>query len=289
MSKKSVVNILEFRGGYSLVSVRDIESILVAFKNGKINKDALRVFAAQQERAALHEKSKVDIDRILNCKADRKGVKRLRRGVIEKVCHSLHEIRKAPLTRTTKLKGLSRSALRAIAQGRLTCTESIVLLMYFLRRIRQIKQLKRLENDERYARFTYGELEKLSGISRANISRAVASLKAKGWLSTVWVAKPNENQFGLLFVDGMLLTLIPGATTKDRSRVARKEVNKTATPPAQNSNSPVIELPTLRKENPKREIEKGKQGSVSKGFKSDWDRILERARLMKENFEEQAA
>ncbi len=71
--------------------------------------------------------------------------------------------------------------------------------------------MKRLETEERYARFTYRELSGLSGISRAKISRAVSSLKTKGYLATAWVVKRNENEFGLLFVDGPALTLVKSA------------------------------------------------------------------------------
>lgn len=289
MKKKETVDALEYRGGYSLTPSSDLEAIITGYRDGKLNKDGLRVFAARQEKAALHAKSKVDLSRIVNSKSELKGVKRLRKGVIERVGESLDELLKASPEGSKRLRCVSRRALRAIAQGRLSCVESIVLLMYFSKRISQTKPLKRLEVGERYARFTYGELAELSGISKANISRAVASLKAKGWISTVWVVKPNENQFGLLFVDGPLLTLIPEAARKDRSKPPPPEVNKSATPPAQNNNSPLINLPTLRKEDPKREIQERKQGSFSHVKNMDWERILARAKQMRENTEEQAA
>ena len=149
--------------------------------------------------------------------------------------------------------------------------------------------MKLLEVGERYARFTFRELEDLSGISRANISRAVASLKAKGLLSTVAVVKPNENQFGLLFIDGVLLTLIPGAATKDRSKPPTPvRVHEKATPPLQFNNSPLIKSATLKKDYPKREILKNKLGSFSHVDKSEWERILQRGRMIAENLERQA-
>jgi hypothetical protein len=289
MTKKAAVDALEYRGGYSLTKSTELEAIITGYRDGKLNKDALRVFAARREKAALHAQSKVDLARIVNSKAELEGVKRLRAGVIARAGASLDQLTTNSPQGTERLKCVSRRALRAIAQGRLTCTESVVLLMYFSKRISQTKTMKRLEVGERYARFTYGELEELSGISRANISRAVASLKAKGWLSTVWVVKPNENQFGLLFVDGPLLTLIPGAARMDRSKPPAPEVNKSATPPAQKSNAPVIELPTLKKDDPKREIQERKQGSFPQGLKSDWERIQARARQIRANLEEQAA
>jgi hypothetical protein len=287
--KKTAVDALEFRGGYALTGSYALEAAITGYRDGKLNKDSLRVFAARCEKGALHAESKVDLARIVNSKAKLEGVKRLRRGLIERAEDTLGQLLTEAPQGTERRKGVSRRALRVIAQGRLTCTESIVLLMYFSKRITQVKALKRLEEGERYARFTYGELEELSGISKANISRAVTSLKAKGWLSTVWIVKPNENQFGLLFVDGPLLTLIPVAAKADRSKPPVANVNESATPPAQKSITPVIKLPTLRKDDPKREILKRKLGSFSQDFKSDWERIQDRARQIRENLEEQAA
>jgi hypothetical protein len=289
MQKKNTVDALEYRGGYSLTKSAELEALITGYRDRKVNKDAIRVFAARLEKSALHAKSKVDLARITNCKAALKGVKRLRRGVIERVGTTLDQLTNDEPRGSGRLRCVSRRALRAIAQGRLSCSESLVLFMYFAKRITQVKPMKRLEVGERYARFTYGELEELSGMNRANISRAVASLKAKGWISTVWVVKPNENEFGLLFVDGPLLTLIPAAVKSDRSKAPERKVNDLPTPPAQFNNTPVIELPTLRKDNPKREIQKRKLGSFQQELKSDWERIRERARQIRENLAEQAA
>jgi hypothetical protein len=290
MGKKEVVDALEFRGGFALLKKSEAEAIITGYRDGLVKKDTLRVFAAMKEKGALHAKSKVDLSRITNSKSEKKGLKRLRVGLIERERERLASLLKTPPEATERRKCASRRALRAIAQGRLSCTESIVLLMYFAKRITQVKPLKRLEVGERYARFTFRELEELSGISRANISRAVASLKAKGFLSTVAVVKLNENQFGLLFVDGVLLTLIPGAARRDRSKpLAPVRVHEKATPPLQFNNSPVIKSATLKKDYPKREILKNKLGSFSQGTKSDWERIKERARLIRENLGEQAA
>ena len=293
MGKKEVVDALEYRGGFALLTKSEAEAIITGYRDGLVKKDTLRVFAAMKEKGALHAKSKVDLSRITNSKSELKGVKRLRSGLIEKERTQLASLLKTSPVTTERRKCASRRALRAIAQGRLSCTESIVLLMYFAKRITQVKPLKRLEVGERYARFTFRELEELSGISRANISRAVASLKAKGFLSTVAVVKPNENQFGLLFVDGVLLTLIPGAATKDRSKPpAPVRVHEKATPPLHFNNSPVIKSATLKKDYPKRDILKNKLGSfshVDNSNRSVMQRLQERVRLIKENLDEQAA
>jgi hypothetical protein len=285
MSKKEIVDALEYRGGYSLINSKALEALIEGYREGIVNKDSLRVFAAHGEASALHAKSKVDLSRIINSKATLEGVKRLRRGAIDKARITTGQLSNPAGQGAGRRKCVSRKALRAIAQGRLTCTESIVLLMYFMRRITQVKSMKRLEVGERYARFTYGELSELSGIPKANISRAVASLKQKGFISTVWVVKPNENEFGLLFVDGPSLTLIK-SIQGDRSKAP---VHKTTTPPERNNNTPVIKITTLRKDNPKREIQRERAQGSSYKFDSELSRIIERARQMKENFEGQAA
>lgn len=289
--KKESVETLEYRGGYALVQSLELQTVIEGYKEGKIKKDALRVFAAQMESRALHSKSKVDLSRILNCKASNEGIKRLRSGIIRKAESEIDSILKPLHGQTSRPKAVSRKILRGIAQGRTTANEAIVLFMFSLRRISQAKPLKRLIAKERYARFTYRELSELSGIPKANISRTVQTLKQKGLIGTVWVVKQNENQFGLLFVDGSALTLIPGGAA-DRSK---PEKNKTTTPPRQINNAPVIEMTTLRKNYPKIDIQKNKESlnlgkEVGKGStRNDWERILARAKAMKENLTEQAA
>lgn len=265
----------------------ELLALMAAYQRGGIRKDHLRVWAARHEQSALHGRSKVTLDRILNCKAAEAGLKRLRSGVIQAAGTTLDQQVEKPTGGSHRRRAIARPVLRAMAQGRLTCTECLVCLMYALRRIRQRKALCRLLPNERYARFTYGELQELCGVAKANLSRAVALLREKGLLSTVWVVKQNENQFGLLFVDGPLLSLIPGsAAQRDQP-----EVRKTTTPPSQNANTPVIILPTLRKDYPKTEIQKGKGCTHQqvKTLPSDFERIKARARAMVANLIEQAA
>lgn len=285
MSKKELVDALEFRGGYALVTESALEAIITGYRDRTINKDSIRIFAARVEKSALHSKSKVDLQRILNCKASLEGVKRLRGGVIDRAGVLIDSALNAARQGSQRRKCISRRVLRTVAQGKLSCTESIVLLMYCRKRITQVKAMKRLETGERYARFTYRELEELSGISRANISRAVSSLKAKGFLSTVWVVKPNENEFGLLFVDGPALTLIKTAP-KNRDKAP---VHEKATPPVQKSIPPVIKITTLKKDYPKRDISIERARSSSFHLNPVIQGIMERAKQMKERLEEQAA
>jgi hypothetical protein len=281
--KKESVDFLEYRGGYALVAEGELVSVINGYKDGTLKKDAIRVFAALKEKGALHAKSKVDVSRILNCKTECRGLKRLRLSAVRRGEAALGLVSEEGRERK---KAVSRLALRAVAQGRLTCTEAVVLFMYSLKRISQRKALRRLLPKERYARFTYRELSELSGIPKANISRAVSSLKEKGFLGTVWVVKQNENQFGLLFVDGQNLSLIPGASA-DRSRPERK---KTTTPQSQSNNAQRIETTTLKNSYPKTSTQESKASVISfvKG-ESDWERIQRRAKAMRENAIEQVA
>jgi hypothetical protein len=177
--------------------------------------------------------------------------------------------------------------LRHIAQWRSTSNEAVVLLYYMARRVRQAKPLERLKAGERYARFTYGELEELSGIPRANVSRAVTRLKDRGWLNTVDVAKQNENVYGQLFVDGALISF----------SAARRPVNNRGRKKAQderNDNTPLHETTTLRKEDPKTGISSfhGKVGEKTGprvSLSAEFERIKRRAEQMKAELMRQAA
>lgn len=69
-------------------------------------------------------------------------------------------------------------------------------------------------------------------------------------------------------------------------------MHEKATPPLQFNNSPLIKSATLKKDYPKREILKNKQGSfshVNNSDRSEWERILQRGKMIKENLEGQAA
>lgn len=280
---KAPVDVFEFRGGYAVVPEGELYALLEGYRAGTVKKCEFRVWAATHEERMLHVKSRVTINRILNAKASEARIKRMRSAEISQALERVTEMVRSGQTGRKRI--VARVILRAIAQGRFSCTECVASIMYFLRRISQRKELRRLLPSERYARFTLRELEELSGVSRANLSRTIASLKAKGFLSTVWVVKQNENQFGLLFVDGHLLSLIPGAAA-DR---AAKE--KKATPSAQKNNAPVIILPTLKKDDPKKEIQKEERAlwTGGKTWKCDWDRIRARGAAMKEGFTDEAA
>ena len=177
-------------------------------------------------------------------------------------------------------KAVSRRALQHIAQGRCTKVEAVVLLMYFARRISQVKAMQKLEEGERYSRFTLRELEQLSGSPKANLSRALQKLRHKGILGTVEVAKQNENQYGLLYIDGPLLSLV-----RSRQAVAGRCTTRTTTPPRRNDNAPTLESTTLRKDSPKRIPKKNRglrSGLPPTSRETEWNRILLRGQQMKE-------
>jgi hypothetical protein len=265
-----------------------VTAVIAGYKAGKLKRNELRVFAARLEETALHEKSRVELARILNCNSGMKGVRRLRDSEIRGAGNTLDAWLGTEAAESSRPVIVSRRVLRHIAQGRSTSNEAVVLLYYMARRVRQAKPLERLKAGERYARFTYGELEELSGIPRANVSRAVARLKDRGWLNTVDVAKQNENVYGQLFVDGALISF----------SAARRPVNNRGRKKAQdeqNDNTPLHETTTLiKKTYPKTRIssfheeiveETGRRASLS----AEFERIKRRAEQMKAELMRQAA
>jgi hypothetical protein len=67
----------EFRDGYAVTSEAKVTAVIAGYKAGKLKRNELRVFAARLEETALHEKSRVELARILNCNSGMKGVRRL--------------------------------------------------------------------------------------------------------------------------------------------------------------------------------------------------------------------
>lgn len=62
-----------------------------------------------------------------------------------------------------------------------------------------------------------------------------------------------------------------------------------AVPESDKASSPVIKSASLKKDYPKREILKNKLGSFSHVDKLEWERIKERAKLIRENLGDPAA
>ena len=75
---------LEYKEGFSVIKETEILSLLEETKREKRGaKNLLRVFAATHEKNSLHGNSKVDLYRIINAKAEEKGIKRLTSSEIE--------------------------------------------------------------------------------------------------------------------------------------------------------------------------------------------------------------
>lgn len=291
MRVKNGIDYFEFRDGFAVTTKVEVMAVIAGYRERRLKRNELRLFAARMEQKALHKKSKVDLARILNCKSGANGVRRLSNSPIAAAGSALDS---ALLEQQRASSGPSRAVLiarpvlRHIAQGRCTSNEAVVLLYYMVRRIRQSKSLQRLKPGERYARFTYGELQRLSGIPRANISRAVARLKRRGWLNTVDVAKRNENVYGQLFVDGPLVSL-SGARRPVNKRTRKRR------PDEQNDNTPLHETTTLiKKYDPKSKIrlfdkEIGEKRPCRLTLSDDFERIKQRANQMRAEWMEQAA
>jgi len=287
---------MEFRDGYVLVHEAELSAVIEGYRTRELRRSELRVYAAVCEQKGLHRRSKVDLARILNCKSGMKGVKRLSGSEIEKGEAKVRATLKSVCgDESGRRIAVSRRMLRHAAKGAGTSNEIIVMLFYCMRRMRQRRKLVRLRENERYARFTYRDLEAVSGIPRANICRAVCRLRAKGIVNTAWVKKQNENQFGLLFVDGPLVSLTCPRQGANRRRKPSAISDKTTTPSAHIDNAPPYKTTTLKNDNPKTDYQKSFEGILSQkpstksGRWTEFDRIRQRAEQMKAEWVDQAA
>ncbi len=286
--KNSGVEYFEYRDGYAVSTQADVLAVLEGYRVKKAKRNELRLFAAKLEHQALHKKSKVDLDRILNCRSKTRGIRRLSPTEIARADQKLDSILLVKQEGPSCTVALSRRVLRHIAQGRCTANEAIVLLFYMLRRMKQTRSFEKLNKDERYARFTYSQLKAISGIPNANVSRAVSRLKQRGWLNTVPVHKQNENAYGQLFVDGALISLTGAHRPVEKTGLTEASIQR-------NNNAPSHETTTLTKNMyPKTKIrsvfEEVRDLRVSKWQrKADFERIKLRARRELMELSEQAA
>lgn len=294
--RRSDVNYMEFRDGYILVKRAELEAIIEGYKGRELRRNELRVYAAMCEQEGLHCRSKVDIERTLNCTSETKGIRRLSRGIIEKAqAKVMVTLDSAQQDDSERRIAVSRRMLKHAARGAGTSNEIIVMLYYCIRRMRQHGRRDRLQENERYARFTYRELETVSGIPRANICRAVAKLRAKGILNAAWVKKQNENRFGLLFVDGPLLSLTCPRQGKSRSKKPRTALHESTTTLRKIDNATRHKTTTLINDNPKTNNQRGMDGvfawrtAANASRLAEFERIRERAEQMRAEWVDQAA
>jgi hypothetical protein len=294
--KRNDVNYMEFRDGYVLVERAELEAIFEGYKKRELKRNELRLFAAMCEQKGLHWRSKVDIARTVNCKSDTKGIRRLSKGIIERAQVRVRAILDSVHPNDSERRiAVSRKMLKHAARGGCTSNEIIVMLYYCMRRLPQSGRCDRLKEDERYARFKYGELETVSGIPRANVCRAVARLRGKGILNTAWVKKQNENRFGLLFVDGALVSLTCPRQGANRRLKPGSTPHKTTTTLSKIDNTPRHESATLTKDNPKTSNQRGMENVFAQKAASgasrqaEFERIILRAEQMKAELIEQVA
>lgn len=246
----------EYKEGFSVIKETEILAVLREVKREKRGaKNLLRVFAAKHEKKSLHGNSRVDLYRIINAKAEEKGIKRLSCGEIEKAEKRLNSLQVEDKKRT---RAVSRVILRQVALGMLSTSETQLFLFYSSRRITEGKRrLQRLIVGERYARFKYRELQELSGLSPAKASEALARLKEKGILHTIEVKKQNENHYGQLFVDGWLISLVRKMV--DCVKKVVEKLTKRERPGGEKGSTPHHKRERLRKDYPKNLIKKEKE------------------------------
>lgn len=270
MTRKRTIERDEFVGNYTLAYRDEVLAIIRAYRGRRVRKDDLRVYAATLEGRALHKKSRVDQRRVINSTAS--VTHALSSSAIRK-CAARIEAVTGESSRTGKRVVIAREMVRYIAQGRATCTETMVLLYYCLRRIKQLRRRERLQEGERYARFLYRDLSELSGCGRSSLCRAVGGLREAGLLEVVRVRQQNENENGNLFVDGPLVSM---TSHLNRSQDWKP---KTTTGRVRTNNAPGPLPTTLGNKDPKTGIRKKKGTRVRFAFKDDGRtvvRIVER-------------
>ena len=296
---KNGVNYREFEGNYVRVRRQRLETLFAAYKERAIDRTALRVFAARLEHSGLHPESKVDLYRIVNAGSGTKGIRRLTHREIERGLATLDRVLPEIESRLEgqepaggELKPVARRFLRHIAKGATSNVESLFLLFYCYRRLRppRGKAMQRLKPNERYARIRYDDLASAIGVHPDTLSRTLTRLQQRGLLNTAMVHKQNENAYGQLFIDGPMVSLTRKRQSAYRRRYRWKhriEVKGT-----RNVNSPRNKTSTLTKNHPKtRNSTNIFSKERGRSFDSDPEiiRMRERARQMKEHFQEQAA
>lgn len=263
--KKSVYY-RQFQGGYAKVKAIELRALMEGYKQRLFRRNEVRVFAARLEASALHKESRVSLYRIVNCDSKKKGNRRLTQSQIDAALANLDEwlplvaVRLAEET-TERTKPVARRIIRHIARGGSTTVEGLFLLAYLMRRIPQRKPMQRLKEHEHYARFRYAEFEEWTGVPRATQSRLLPRLMHRGFLNTVEVHQQNQNAYGQLFIDGPALSLIrarqyPRRQLRHGAKVQAYE--KRSTPIKRNVNTRWYETSTLRKKNPRKEMQNEK-------------------------------
>ncbi len=243
---KNNVNDYEFKDGFALIDVAELDAVFEAYRTGRIRKNELRVYAGLYERSRLHKESRVDLYRIVNHKTKTKGIKRLSHKEIDAAADVVSEVCSG-VTGGLR-KAVARRFLRYIARGSATNAEALMLLYFCKRRIRQTRQLVLLNQKERYARFRYRDVSEATGLRRATLCDAMKRLSHRGLLSTVKIAKQNENALGMLYIDGFAVTLARSGQEFNGSR------EKSVTPVKQNRNATTKQTVTLRNDDPKTSI-----------------------------------
>ena len=202
---------LEFRKGYAFAYSDQIIAVLQGFKQGAIGKDELRVFAARLELGAQPVGSKVTLPTVLQQKGG-KGLRAAKRKLAEDRLQAvLVSLQTGPEAFRVKI---CRQLLRGIAKGEtktgvkfspgLIC----LFLFYSLRRKSQKQRMKCLQPGQKYARFSYKQVEQFTGLSKSTCSRLVATLEQLGIIQSVPIKQQNVNRYGRLYVDGPVLSLL---------------------------------------------------------------------------------
>jgi len=127
------------------------------------------------------------------------------------------------------------------------------------------------------------------------IQRCRTRLRAKGILNTVWVKKENEDVYGLLFVDGSLLSLTCPRQGANRRLRPRSIPHKTTTILSRIDNTPLNDSTRQRNDDPNSVYQESLTELLVENYdtriqrQGDFERIKQRAEQMKAEWVEQAA
>lgn len=196
----------EFNTNYALVSLRLLHSLFDAVKEGLIKTDELRVWAALVELGEQPEGGEpTSLYKIANnrpkCTLSKKKIVKA-----ENLLQSLNLCHDRSI-KDGERKPIPRVIIRHIARGMSSKAVLIVCLFYFSRRIHQRTPLRHLYRWERYARFTYAQVQEQTGIYKATTCHAIELLTQKRLIKVI---SPNQtliNRYGLIFVDGELIRM----------------------------------------------------------------------------------
>src|SRR5690349_4132358 len=89
---KRSIRYRQFTDGYAQALDTQLRAVLEGYRLGHFRRNEIRVYAARLEQAALFKSSNVTLYRIINCKSQAKGNRRLSHTEIQAAAQQLDEV-----------------------------------------------------------------------------------------------------------------------------------------------------------------------------------------------------